>query len=234
MSVDFCGVAEHDDDCLCDVVIPHPTGWVGDAVQDMWLGQEIVDMMGYQQEWDNHAIVSYLEDLVYAKDNWARGMFLLNSSKGQIDHNDMRKEIARRLQSSESKSIVTVCDELGLSHGDLIKILFMNRRNIPLETILEFERDVRNRTFPSAYGFGIKYGMPYKSAHKLHSYWGVPYSDSQDRRNPETVLMDELLAVKPPLSNREISDIIYEKLGVRVRYDRIRERKYILKKTHRL
>lgn len=233
MSVDYCGIPEHDDDCLCDVVIPHPTGWVTDAVKDMWLGYEIVDMMGYRDEWDDDDILRYLQDLTYAKDHWAGALFEEQPKHGKTAPALLRQEIARRLQSSETKSIADVCEELGLSHKSLMYVLFTGRRMMPMQELLEFESDVRNRVFPSAYGLGIKYGMPYKSAHKLHSYWGVPYGVGE-RRPPETVVMDEILLSTPDIKYSEVAEQVYKRTGIVVQIDRVRTRKYLLRKNNKL
>lgn len=170
-----CGVTSHDDECLCDVVIPHPTGWVDCAVQDMWMGQEIVTLMGYTVEWEPVDIVAYLRALTYAKDNWARAEYENTVRVGTTAPAILRDKIRGRLQSMDNPSIFQVADELGLDHDSLMFVLFTNRRHMSREELEGFERDVLERKFTSPHGLGVAYNMPYKSASKLHSYWGTPF-----------------------------------------------------------
>ena len=62
-----CGVATHDADCLCDVIIRQPLPpleeCLKDGVQDMWMGREVCDMRGYSAPWTEESILNYFEDL---------------------------------------------------------------------------------------------------------------------------------------------------------------------------
>jgi hypothetical protein len=62
-----CGVATHDEACLCDVIIRQPLPpleeCLKDGVQDMWFGREVCDMRGYSAPWTEESILNYFEDL---------------------------------------------------------------------------------------------------------------------------------------------------------------------------
>jgi hypothetical protein len=174
--MDGCGTTSHDQHCLCDVVITHPTGWVDDAIQDMWMGQEIAKLRGYTMPWDDEDIVAYLTDLTYAKDNWARvsATFEKSASDNMTWAGEIRLKIRQKLADGNS-SITLVMDELALDMDDMNYLLFTNRRFWTLEKLVEFERSVLSSKHSSPHGLGVEFDMPYKSASKLASYWPASF-----------------------------------------------------------
>lgn len=171
-----CGIKVHNKMCLCDVIIPHPTGWVGDAMLDMWMGEEIVKMRGYTMPWDDDDIIGYLTDLTYAKDNWARvsATFEMPASDRMTWAGQTRQTIKQKLSDGNS-SITSVMDELGLDMDDMNYVLFTNRRDWTLEKLVAFERAVVTSKHSSPHGLGVEFDMPYKSASKLASYWPASF-----------------------------------------------------------
>ncbi len=227
-----CGVVDHDTSCLCDVVIPHSTGWIDCAIQDMWMGQEIVNLRGYMADWDDEIIIKYLDDLTFAKDNWDStvGLTKVGTMSGIL-----RDRIRTRLQSPDAPSILDVAKELGLGWNELMNTLFTGRRYMSKEELAEFEQDVRGQKFSSAYGLGKKYGMGFRSAESLHEYWGVPWADAEDTQKPERKLMDTLIETHPNLSNKEIRKIIELRFGpdTDITTDKIRYRRDYIKRCKR-
>jgi hypothetical protein len=73
-----CGVSTHDEYCLCDVIITAPlvpmTECVRDGVTDMFMGEELVALRGYEGDWDRYKILNYFEDLVTFWDAWHAGL----------------------------------------------------------------------------------------------------------------------------------------------------------------
>lgn len=232
MSIEHCGVLEHDDTCLCDVVIPHSTGWVTDAVRDMWMGLEIVDIRGYDRLWDDDSIINYLQDLTFAKDRWEQSLPNVNLSTSDDRFSKYRETLRRRLQSPDAPSILDVAKELGINYSELMYVLFTNRHYMPRDQLLEFESDVRNRRFHSAHIMGKKYGMLRKSTKKLHSYWGVPFANKMDMRTDDQILVDELVHNSPELKATHILDILVREYGsdCNQTVDKIRYRRHYLLK----
>ena len=167
-----CGIIDHDATCLCDVIIPHPTGWVDDAVQDMWMGEELVRMRGWTTPWETDDILGYLADLVYAKDNWARvsQTFEVPADEKATWSAQVRQTLRDKLRDGTS-SITEVMDELRLDMDDMNYLLFTNRRFWTLEKLVQFEQSVLAGKHSSPHGLGIEFDMPFKSASKLASYW---------------------------------------------------------------
>lgn len=233
MSTDYCGVVEHDDDCLCDVVIPHPTGWVSDAVQNMWMGEEIVALMGYTIEWTPSSIVKYLGDLTYAKDNWDKFNLEQPVFRGTGKTTAIRRELRKRLHSGQR--ILDAAREMNLSHHELMTTLFTNRREMDYETLAQFEEDVIQRKFTNAGTLGRKYGLRHRSSTKLHEYWGVPFGVKVEPQDPVSVMIDELLMTQPELKNKKISQMVAEHFGLEERpsSDKIRMRRHYLARCKR-
>ena len=236
MTIDNCGVLEHEEECLCDVQIPHETGWVDCAIQDMWMGQEIVNLFGYEAEWDNETIFAYLENLVFAKDRWVQQGCDVHLNHGQTTQAKLRSEIRERLQSDEHPSIIAVAKDLGLKHDELVKILFMGRRYMTQTELESFEKDTLERKFHSSRSLGKQYNMAFKSAHNLHSYWGVPYGDKQETRPAHEKLIDEILLSIPNIDYKVVAEMVQEQLGLEEMPDpeKIKSRKHYLIRCNRL
>lgn len=226
-----CGVIEHDPACLCDVHIPHPTGWVDDAIQDMWMGQEIARLMDYRMPWEEPTIVHYLESLVYAKDNWPR-TFGMSADEAFQWAGDMRTAIKQKLDAG-SPSITVVMDELGLDMEKMNEVLFANRREWTLEKLEEFERAVRSGKYSNPGALGKPFGLPYKSAVKLASYWRPQFPENHNKTI--SLVIDEVIQEHPDMDNKSVATIATERLNgmgviVSIKLDRVYGRRFLLKK----
>lgn len=190
MTLRNCGVAEHHEDCLCDVIIPHPTGWVNDAIQDMWMGPDILRMLSYPSDMTDENIISYLENLVYAKDNWNLYDNDYDPDNEPNDNDNIleatRKEIRRRLQDGHTTSLRTVADELELDLDQLNHVLFQSIRYMTWEQFQKFEHDVINKDYPSVTALAKRHDMSFRSAMRLHAYWRTPAYKTR-RRGTRTV-----------------------------------------------
>lgn len=178
MTLQDCGILEHDVECLCDVVIPHPTGWVNDAIQDMWMGPEIIEALCYPPELDDQNIISYLENLVYAKDNWKmynNEYIPSNNTQWQNSYPViMRKEIKRRLHGVTEPSIIKVANELELDLDTFNHVLFQGRKRMTWEELEKFEKDVLFGDYPNVTTLARRHGMSFRSAMRLYAYWKTP------------------------------------------------------------
>jgi hypothetical protein len=67
-----CGIVEHDDDCLCDVIINEPVQIkLHDAVDEMWMGRQLCDTRDYDYPWTSDKILNYFTDLCTFYDRWS-------------------------------------------------------------------------------------------------------------------------------------------------------------------
>jgi hypothetical protein len=241
-----CGTSDHNDECLCDVVITHPSGWVNDAVQDMWMGQEITRLMDYApaNQWDDKSILDYLCDLVHAKDNWRKPVDLPPKRRLVITRKlgghkyvpgawtaDRRESLMEFMLNMETPSIVDAIQQLGMSHSDLMNVMFQSKRNIPMDIVVSFEKDILSKEYPTPYALGKKYGLPFQSVKKLAKYWGVKFDKYEDKRAPHMVIMDELIKTRPDLDNKQIASIINEQFNLDppLKSTKVSHRRHVLK-----
>lgn len=232
-----CGVAWHDDECLCDVVIPHPTGWVGDAVADMWMGHSITMLCEYTQPWDDNSILEYLSDLVYAKDNWARAVAEMEASYEAEPcarwEAQARQYIHDRLHEMENPSIIAVRDEMGYDQEKLCHVLFQSRRYMTEEELEAFEQAVLTSKHSSPDGLATEFNMIYQSAKRLHGYWGTPFYER--KRDPALEYMDELIVSMPDARPKEIADLVNARFGEgRMRSNKVSHRRHVLHKKNNM
>lgn len=225
-----CGVLEHDTECLCDVVIPHPTGWVGDAIQDMWMGLEIAQMKDYRMPWEDHTIIDYLESLAFAKDNWphTKGMTALE----MMAWIEQTKVLIRQKLASSSASITVVMDALELDMADMNMVLFSGRREWTLEKLVAFESAVLSGEHTNPGSLGRQFGLPYKSSAKLASYWGVQWPENQNKTINGVI--DRIIAEHPGVTSVGMANLATEHLAgigviVSITDQRIDNRKFYLK-----
>jgi len=84
MTTEQCGIASHEESCLCDVRLAKSVMVSKDAVFDMWQGERIAEILGHVKgrEWTNDTILEYLETLLYVHDLWAEygGIYYANES----------------------------------------------------------------------------------------------------------------------------------------------------------
>jgi len=84
-----CGVATHDSNCLCDVIITNPLPPLEDcmtnAVQDMWMGKQMVKMRGYSIPWRDSDILDYLEDMRMFYDAWHESKTITNQDAQTLE-----------------------------------------------------------------------------------------------------------------------------------------------------
>jgi hypothetical protein len=84
MTTEQCGIASHEESCLCDVRPAKSVMVSKDAVFDMWQGERIAEILGHVKgrEWTNDTILEYLETLLYVHDLWVEygGIYYANES----------------------------------------------------------------------------------------------------------------------------------------------------------
>ncbi len=73
-----CGVAGHDEDCLCDVrVSSHEVPIrMTNLVADLKYGEDICRLRNYTEPWDRDQIVNFLEDILKAHDTIREGFYM--------------------------------------------------------------------------------------------------------------------------------------------------------------
>lgn len=180
-----CGVDNHPKDCLCDVRVS-PTEVpinVRCLVQDMKYGEEICEIRGYTEPWDDEQIVGYLHDLLYANDEmrkWSSVLAHYNPEAREID------TIGRRV--SDWKSIRTTAETmlsvpngpkvrqvlvvLGVTAQQFTRAVTTNKFEMDDETLDEFERVILDGK-PKIAHVAKQFGISPEITRNLMTYWGI-------------------------------------------------------------
>ena len=84
MTIEQCGVATHEESCLCDVRPARSVIMSKDGVYDMWQGERIAEILKFDDghKWDEASVLEYLETVLYVHDVWAEygGIFYANEA----------------------------------------------------------------------------------------------------------------------------------------------------------
>ena len=66
--IDQCGIAEHDEDCLCDVVVTTPTPINVRSVSELWGGDAICNIFDLSGPVEPDNLLEFFEKLLYGYD----------------------------------------------------------------------------------------------------------------------------------------------------------------------
>jgi nicotinic acid mononucleotide adenylyltransferase len=92
-----CGVAEHSDDCLCDVVITEPVSiGIKDAVDEMHMGKQLCEIRNYGRPWSTNQML----------DNFAHQR-MVELLKERVDNKEIRRIILEEYGVDYSRSTVS-------------------------------------------------------------------------------------------------------------------------------
>ena len=218
-----CGVSDHPEECLCDVVIGAPTPiLVRDAVNEMWQGSVIAEIQGYGRPWSNESILSYFSDLTKGYDAWrSSGVpeIIQAREEGSVDmryHGEL-KQIRNSVRSALSHDnpkpkIEMVLQALGYSAEQFTSAVTTNKWVVDIDVLNRFETRILEG-FPSLASLGREFGISVEITKNLFGYWNIPYE-------PKGVVskgvvrerMNEL--VRQGLMPKPISDILESEFGI--------------------
>lgn len=221
-----CGVTEHGEECLCDVIIVTPiTVTVRDAVNDMWCGREICDIRGYGVPWTDETITNYLTDLLRGHDAWiasdvpqtieARSDY--DPTNTVLGWKQIRESVRPALSGTDPKPPVeVVLQSLGFTAEEFIRAATTGKASMDIDTLKQFEIRVLEGVTSLA-GLARDFNISAEIAGNLFKYWNVPFSPLhkdikgtkvQRQRLKELVLE----GIKP----NTISKILYSEYGYKV------------------
>lgn len=178
--LDFCGVEEHPEECLCDVVITRPLPPLHecfrDAVSEMWMGRQICELRDYSAPWTNDKILDYLSDVQRFAEAVAKGAL---DDGGYTDDGGhvfsrweyVRKAVLYRMEHYED-SMVNALASLGVSAQEFMVASSMNssRKAWTDEQFAEFDRRMLD---PSAVymRIAVDFGISDEFVYNLRKYW---------------------------------------------------------------
>lgn len=170
-----CGVRGHSDECLCDVVIVTPTPINADAVQNMWMKQELCNMKNYSQPWTDTKLVSFFEDLVYAHDSWVMVEYVRNYCGNSDYEQNSRWQVIRQvlrlyLAQQPMPMIADFMAMFGLSSEELTEMMTSGKRRISWETLELLEQMIRGQKH-TLVQIERATGLSQNSVRTLYKYW---------------------------------------------------------------
>lgn len=123
-----CGVTEHSDDCLCDVVVHAPVSiGIKDAVDEMHMGKQLCEIRGYGRPWSTNQMLDYFTDLCTFHDRWqseqprphaknSAHQRMVELLRDRVDNKEIRRIILQEYGVEYSRSAVSVTKRrIGLS-----------------------------------------------------------------------------------------------------------------------
>lgn len=239
VSGETCGVAGHDPECLCDVVIVTPTPINVDGVYGMWLGEQLCELRGHgsKPEWDGEQMADYFEDLLKVHDAWVYQQEPLKDPDHYKGGNKrwgwIRSSIREALRREPRISITQALDEISVSAEEFTKAVFTNKASLDADQLLRFEELVIGQQHTIA-EIGRLLGLSRFSVKTLYSYWFdalPPVSRSQrNSRAPHVLAMVDM--IREGKSNRFIVDEIQAKFGVTVTRSAVAHKRTRLEKSN--
>lgn len=102
-----CGVAEHDEDCLCDVVVTEPVQIMDNWIRDSWMASKIVQYAGLSAPYSNEDILTLLSTQVAMRDEMQRQAQTKEQQRraARIRH-DARKTLFTKEQMEEVRQLL--------------------------------------------------------------------------------------------------------------------------------
>lgn len=218
-----CGVSDHPDECLCDVVIGTPTPiLVRDAVAEMWQGPTIAEIRDYGRPWTDASILDYFADLTKGYDAWrSSGIpeIVQAREEGEVDlryHGEL-KQIRTSVRSALSHdnpkpNIETVLQALGYTAEQFTSAVTTNKWVVDIGVLNRFEARILEG-FPSLASLGREFGISVEIAKNLFGYWNIPYEPKGvTSKGVVRERMNEL--VRQGFMPKPISDILESEFGV--------------------
>ena len=163
----------YDSECLCDVPLRGDIHILGDCVRQMWLGERLCEILGYntsEHVWDDPSILKYLETLVETHDKWAislgyygvqfEDIVPLELPVGNLLHvwKRIRDAVIYVYRQFPEVGLVAILDKLEITVEEFIRAVTVNkaRSYMSRESFIEFcnEMYLPNANFA---GIGRKY-----------------------------------------------------------------------------
>lgn len=168
--IDQCGIAEHPEDCLCDVIITEPTQVNVRSVSELWGGQGICNIFGLAGPWSPDNLLTFFEKLLYGYDVYHGSATSIRNVRPKVMEragNETLPSYWKRIRividdvyhESPDANITEVLDMLGLSVEEF-RDSIMSRRSTPdwdMETLREMQGDARASV--GHVKFARKYGL---------------------------------------------------------------------------
>lgn len=129
-----CGVIEHHEKCLCDVVLPQtPTPIrVKDAVKEMFMGPQICELRGYGVPWTPSQMLDYFTDLCRFYDSWT-----MQNDEAGFTLNDVPRGLHLEGRKFEQWAIIRETVKMCMDRLDLPLVHILQHLDVAPDQFLE-------------------------------------------------------------------------------------------------
>lgn len=175
---DQCGIEEHPEDCLCDVIITTPVE-IMPEINDLWMFQETAEYFDYSVPWTPDKLLDLMERIVTLHDKWIDGGYAETVNKNgsiagrlnQETHFSYWKRVKEAVVDHYHSTNGTIADtikSLGLSIDEYNQAVSYNRarRSYSWDDVVAIVQDVEDGM--SLYGLCKKWGLSDRGAGKWY------------------------------------------------------------------
>ena len=220
-----CGVDNHDDDCLCDVIVSQETAINRLAVQGMWMGQEVADACGLENWDDDQELLTYLCNVLLLHDRFTEQQQRLRTEPERLVPASNRTTIhpykrirvtIQRAMCEPGAHILGVLKEHNITASEFTLAASSGHWSLDEETLAHFEREIMTDNYSVA-KLSKQYGVNPNSLGRFRKFW--PNRPEKrfipgDGTHPRTVRIRELIRTGVPYS--AIIETIKREFGVTI------------------
>ena len=199
-----CGTSGHGQDCLCDVVVSQETPINRNAVQGLWMGQEVADARGYENWDDPQELLNYLCDVLLLHDKFIEQQEMLEGEPEQmvpfagqstVNPNRVIRVTVRNAMCDPGARILDVLDKHGYTPQQFTKAASLGHWEMDADTLQRFEDEILAPDY-SYSKVSTKFGMNEKGVRKFRRFW--PHSQPPTTlrgagNRPHNIRMRELI-----------------------------------------
>lgn len=182
--IDQCGIVDHEDGCLCDVIITAPVEIMSE-VSDLWMLQEVAEYFDYSIPWTPDKLLDLFERLLILHDKWIDGGYAKSVNNNGSITGRLNQETYFQYWKRVKESVVdhyhstngTIADtikSLGLTIDDYNTAVSYNRgrRSYTWDDVNAIVQDVQDGI--SLYKLCEKWGLSDRGAGKwYHENFGI-------------------------------------------------------------
>lgn len=200
-----CGTSGHGQDCLCDVIIHEVTPICVNAVQGLWMGQEVADACGLENWDDDQELLTYLCNVLMLHDRFIEERNVLAGEPEQMatyrgsnnwihPYRVIRVDIRHGMCEPDAR-IMDVLERYGYTAEQFTKAASSGHWEMDAETLQKFEQAILEPDYSYA-GVSAKFGLPTTVVRRFRKFWpnSLPPTTSRGFGNkPHNIRMRELI-----------------------------------------
>lgn len=205
-----CGTSGHGQDCLCDVIVSQETPINRNAVQGLWMGQEVADARGYENWDDPNELLNYLSDVLFLHDKFIEQQRQLREepekmlpyngacykASGWIHPHRVIRVTVQEAMRAPGATILDVLEKHGYTAQQFTKAASNGHWEMDADTLHRFEESILQPNYCVAH-LSTMFGLNKSGVTRFRKYWPSRPPSTTLRgagNHPHNVRMRELIA----------------------------------------